>query len=195
MTPVEFDKEFKEFQKKYSDYCDFLDFLSYKLYPKVFDDYFKFNAEYGYATNIPTKAFFYGLDKGEEILVNIGEGKTIMVKLLYVLEPDENGMALVGFELNGQVRRIQVRDRKYKSSIIRNRKATNDKEIGAPLQGKISSILVKVGDEVDEDQPLFTIEAMKMESTITASVKGKVKSVPLSDGVMVEQDDMIVEFE
>lgn len=195
LAPVDFEKEFQEFQKEYTDYCDFLDFLSFKLYPKVFDDYFKFNLEYGYATNIPTKAFFYGLEKGEEILVTIGEGKTIMVKQLYVLEPDENGMVLVGFELNGQVRRIQVKDRNYNSTVVRHKKATTDKEVGAPLQGKISSILVKVGDEVDEDQPLFTIEAMKMESTITASVKGKVKAVPLADGVMVEQEDLVVEFE
>ena len=194
LAAIDFDKEFKEFQMKYSEYCDFLDFLSYSLYPKVFDDYFKHNSEYGYVSNIPTKAFFYGLDKGEEILINIGPGKTIMVKLLYTLEPDENGMVTVGFELNGQTRRIQVKDQSYKSTIIKNRKATSENEIGAPLQGKISTILVKAGDEVEEDQPLFTIEAMKMESTITASRKGVVKAVLLLQGVMVEQEDLVVEL-
>lgn len=194
LAPIDFEKEFAEFQKKYSDYCDFLDFLSYSLYPKVFDDYFKHNAEFGYVSNIPTKAFFYGMDKGEEILVNIGQGKTIMVKLLYMLDPDEGGMVTVGFELNGQIRRIIVKDNSYKSTIVKHRKAAGDKQIGAPLQGKISSVLVKVGEEVEEDQPLFTIEAMKMESTITASKKGVVKEVALAEGVMVEQDDLVIEL-
>ena len=195
LEPIDFDKEFKQFQKKYTDYCDFLDFLSYQLYPKVFDDYFNFNNEFSYVSNIPTKAFFYGLENGEEILVNIGEGKTLMVKLVYTLAPDENGMVTVGFELNGQTRRIQVRDRAFQSTVARNKKVASENEIGAPLQGKISSILVKAGEEVEEDQALFTIEAMKMESTITASKKGKVKAVLLSEGLMVEQDDVVVELE
>lgn len=184
LAPIDFEKEFKEFQMKYTEYCDFLDFLSYSLYPKVFDDYFKHNSEYGYVSNIPTKQFFYGLEKGEEILINIGPGKTIMVKLLYTLDPDENGMVTVGFELNGQTRRIQVKDYSFTSTVVKNRKAITENEVGAPLQGKLSSILVKAGDEVDEDQPLFTIEAMKMESTITASRKGVVKAVLLTQGVM-----------
>ena len=135
------------------------------------------------------------MKKGEEILVTIDEGKTIMIKLLYVLEPDENGMVTVGFELNGQTRRIQVKDTSYVSDVVQNKKAVADNEIGAPLQGKLSSVIVKVGDVVEENDPLFTIEAMKMESTITAPVAGKVKSVPLQAGIMVNQDDMIVEFE
>ena len=194
LSPVDFDKEIKEFNKEFK-YTDELDFLSYKLYPKVFRDYYNFNMEYGYVTNIPTKPFFYGLEKGEEILITIGEGKTIMVKLMYVLDPDENGMVTVGFELNGQTRRIQVKDRSYVSDKPQNRKATTEKEIGAPMQGKLSSVLVKVGDTVDENAPLFTIEAMKMESTITTPIAGKVKSVLLQAGVMVDQDDLIVEIE
>lgn len=195
LEPVDFDKEFKEFQGEFAEYCDFYDFLSYKLYPKVFKDYFNFNEEYGYVTNIPTKAFFFGLEIGEEILVNIGEGKTIMVKLMYLLEPDENGTVIAGFELNGQTRRIPIKDRAYKSTVVRNRKAATENEIGAPLQGRISSVLVKAGQKIDDNTPLFTIEAMKMESTITSSKSGVVKAVLLNEGTMVEQDDLIVEME
>lgn len=195
LEPVDFDKEFQKFQEKYTEYADFLDFLSFKLYPKVFDEYYKFNEEFGYVTHIPTKAFFYGLEAGEEILVPIGEGKTIMVKMLYILSPDETGMRTVGFELNGQTRRVQVRDESYKTKVIVNRKANADNEVGAPLQGKLSSITVKPGQEVDESSPLFTIEAMKMESTITAPRAGKVKSILLLEGSMVQQDDLVVELE
>lgn len=196
LTPIDFDKEFASFQKEF-EYCDFLDFLSFKLYPKVFRDYYNHNEEYGYVEDIPTKAFLYGLKKGEEILVPIAPGKTIMVKMMYILDPDENGMSTVGFELNGQARRIQVRDTSFKSTKVANRKATegNEKEVGAPLQGKLSSVSVKVGQKVEENEPLFIVEAMKMETTIAAPKDGKVKAVYLTQGVMVDQDDLVVEFE
>jgi pyruvate carboxylase len=54
---------------------------------------------------------------------------------------------------------------------------------------------VKPGDNVKENQPLFVIEAMKMESTITAPYAGKVKSVSLTEGTMVQQDDVVIEME
>lgn len=196
LKPIDFDKEFAEFQKEF-EYCDFLDFLSYNLYPKVFKDYYEHNEQYGYVEDIPTKAFLYGLNKGEEILVPIAPGKTIMIKMMYILEPDENGMSTVGFELNGQARRIQVKDISFKTTKVANRKAdeTNEKEIGAPLQGRLSSVNVKVGQEVEENEPLFIVEAMKMETSIAASKDGKIKAVYLTKGVMVDQDDLVIEFE
>ena len=76
-----------------------------------------------------------------------------------------------------------------------NRKAGNEHEIGSPLQGRLSNILVKRGEEVEEGTPLFVIEAMKMETTISAPRKGAVKSIQLEAGTMVEQDDLVVELE
>lgn len=196
LEPVDFDQEFADFQEEF-EYCDFLDFLSFKLYPKVFKDYYDHNIEYGYVEDIPTKAFFYGLEKGEEILVPIAPGKTIMIKMNYILEPDETGMCTVGFELNGQTRRIQVRNNSFKATKAVNKKATkgNTKEVAAPLQGKLSTVNVKIGDVVEENDPLFIIEAMKMETSIAAQVGGKVKSIVLPEGVMVDQDDLVIEFE
>ncbi len=196
LNSVLFDKEFIDFQEKYGDYCDFLDFLSFKLYPKVFEDYYQFNSEYGYVTHIPTKAFFYGLEQGEEILVPIAEGKTIMVKLSYITRPNDQGMRTVAFELNGQARRVQVRDLSFKTTVVANRKVSNEEvEIGAPLQGKLAKVMVEVGDEVEENSPLFVIEAMKMETTIAASKAGTVTVVVLPEGSIVEQNDVIIEVE
>ncbi len=196
LKPVDFDIEFAQFQKDF-EYCDFLDFLSYKLYPQVFKEYYQHHEDFGYVDNIPTRAFFYGMTRGEEILVPISTGKTIMVKMLYIMDPDENGMSTVGFELNGQTRRIQVKNNNYKTTKIANRKAnkTSLNEVGSPLQGKLSSIAVKVGQLVDENDPMFIVEAMKMETTIASSRSGKIKSIVLPEGVMVDQDDLVIEFE
>ncbi len=195
LAPVDFDSDFAAFQLKYP-YAEFLDYLSYHMFPKVFEEYYQHAQVYGNVEAIPTPAFFYGLKLGEEILITLGQGKTIIVKLLYVLPADESGMRTVVFELNGYTRRVQVRDRSVKSEVPTNKKVSNaTSEVGAPLQGKLSKILVKAGDSIGANTPLFIIEAMKMETTVTATRDSKVKSIHLREGTMVQQDDLVVELE
>ena len=67
-------------------------------------------------------------------------------------------------------------------------------DVGAPLQGRLTKIMVKVGDVVKKNQPLFVIEAMKMESIVTAQQPGTVKQVLLTESTVVEQDDWVVEI-
>ncbi|MBT0809855.1 pyruvate carboxylase [Litoribacter ruber] len=193
LTPIDFDKEMAAFREEFGDFNSELDFLSYKLYPKVFKDYRAFREEYGDPSKIPTLAFLYGLKPNEEILVEIGPGKVIIIKLLFVSQPDDLGMRLVSFELNGQARRIQVKDKEVKALKVSNKKIESAGDIGAPLQGRISAIMVKEGDTVEENTPLFVIEAMKMESTISASAAGKVEKIILQEGDMVEQNDLVLQ--
>ncbi|WPP52295.1 pyruvate carboxylase [Catalinimonas niigatensis] len=197
LEPIDFDKEFAEFQQRLGKDRSMLDFISYKLYPKVYEDFYNHTKVYGDMSSLPTPAFFYGLKYGEEILVKIGEGKVIMIKLLFITEPDEEGFRNVTFELNGQSRRVKVKDHTYQVKIVQHRKAEKDSEteVGAPLQGRLSSIMTKTGQEVEEGTPLFVIEAMKMESTISSPRAGKIKKIYLEAGEMVEQDDLVVELE
>ncbi|MEM7297385.1 MAG: biotin/lipoyl-containing protein, partial [Bacteroidota bacterium] len=194
MEPVDFDKEFAEFQKEFPR-TEFEDFLSYKLYPKVFKDYYEHIKKHDEVTNLPTPAFFYGMNIGEEIMVEIGKGKTIIIELVGLTEPDEHGMRLAAFRLNGQIRRIAIRDTSIAVQNIANRKAESDNEVGSPLQGKIAEVKVNEGDKVSKDDVLFVIEAMKMETTVSSPIEGKVKKIHLADGQLVEQDDLIIEFE
>ncbi|MCW3465602.1 pyruvate carboxylase [Chitinophaga nivalis] len=194
LPPVDFDADFAAFQTKYP-LAGFLDYLSYHMFPKVFEEYYEHAQVYGNVEAIPTPAFFYGLKLGEEILVTLGQGKTIIVKLQYILPADDSGMRTVVFELNGYARRVQIRDRSVTSSAPVNKKVSDPAiEIGAPLQGRLSRLLIKSGDQVLANAPLFIIEAMKMETTVTATRNGKVKSVPLAEGTMVQQDDVVVEW-
>ena len=87
------------------------------------------------------------------------------------------------------------KDRSIDSDVSRNIKASGENEIGSPLQGSLSKIIVKAGDEVKKDAPLFIIEAMKMESTITAPKDGVIKKIYLKERTLVEQDDLVVEME
>ncbi|MEO8087095.1 MAG: pyruvate carboxylase [Bacteroidota bacterium] len=193
LSPIDFLKEFEEFQKKYDNYQSFLDFLSYKFYPKVFDEYYQFKTKHGDVSMIPTPAFFYGMKSNEEILVNIGEGKTLLIRLLYVgSHIDDEGRRSVYFRLNGQTRQIEVVDKKAAVKKVQNIKAAGENQLGAPLQGRLSKIFVKQGETVKKNTPLFTIEAMKMETTITAPKDLAVSVVSLKEGTMVESDDLVL---
>ncbi|ADB40435.1 pyruvate carboxylase [Spirosoma linguale] len=194
LKPIDFDADFKVFQEKYPQSDGFVDYLSYQMYPKVYDEYYKANVQYGNVSIIPTPAFFYGLKENEEILINIEEGKNILVRLLFKSEPDEFGMRTITFELNGQSRQVQVRDRASKVEKAINAKASKPGDVGAPLQGRLTRILVKEGDVVKKNQPLFVIEAMKMESIVAAQKEGKVAKVVLKEATTVEQDDCVIEL-
>ena len=195
LEPVDFDKEFAEFQTKFDPYCDELDFLSFKLYPKVFQGLYDHWQSYGEVWRLPTAAFFYGLKNNEEVFVEIGKGKAIIIKKLYKSAPNEDGICKVYFEMNGQTRVLEVRDHSFKSDKVAYAKATEEQHIGAPLMGKIAEIKVKEGEQVEENSALFVIEAMKMETTISAPFGGKIKKIYIPVGEMVEQDDLVIEME
>ncbi len=198
LDPVDFDEAFKSFEKEFGPRMDrkldITDFLSYKLYPKVFEEATEHHSSYSNVFNLPTKNFFYGMDPGEEVVVELERGKTLLITLISVGETDDDGMVTVFFKVNGQTRNIQVRDKNVAVEKVVREKVDkrDDKQIGAPLQGSLSEILVKNGDQVKKNQPLFIIEAMKMETTVTANEDGKVEEIPLKAGSMVYADDLVV---
>lgn len=195
LKPIDFDAEFKNFQEKFDIQYSFTDLLSYLFYPKVFKDYHEHRSQYGYLHYVPTDVFFFGLKPNQETLIELAPGKSILIRMMYMSETNEDGIRHVFFKLNGQTRSIDVHDNKYTVTKKQNKKVSSDKEVGSPLQGRLSGILVKTGDSIQKNTPLFTIEAMKMESTIVASKAGKVKAIHLEEGVLIEQDDVVIEFE
>ena len=201
LKPIDFDVAFSAFEKKYQKgftrAIEFEDFLSYSLYPKVFEQAHEIYKEFGNLATIPTKNFFYGMDIREETLVEIQPGKTVLVQLLSVGSANEEGVRTVFFKVNGENRSVDVIDKSLNIEKIENVKADpeNDKQVGAPLQGMLYKLLVKKGDEIKENDPLFIIEAMKMETTVTATKSGKVKSITLKEGSMAMQDDLILTIE
>jgi pyruvate carboxylase len=194
LKPIDFETEMKQFQKDFDEYCDELDFISYKLYPKVYRDYYTYKKLYGDVWRLPTTAFLFGLKDNEEIFVEIAEGKAIIIKKLYKGAPDTTGYCSVYFEMNGQLRVIRVLDQNAAVDRKTNLKAETANQIGAPIPGKLIEIKVKVGDRVQENDPLFVIEAMKMETTISASESGVIKKIYLSENELLESEDMVLEL-
>jgi len=194
LPPVEFESEFAAFKEEFDRRLTILDFLSYLMYPDVFRDFYQHRQQFGEVHFLPTPAFFYGLQPGEEILARLQRGKTISIRFVYRSKPDDNGNCKVTFELNGQTRSVQIRDESAAPKVAANRKATEEKEIGAPLMGRLATVLVEAGQKVSKDTPIFVIEAMKMETTITAPKDSEIKAVYLEAGALVEQGDLVIEF-
>jgi len=193
LEPIDFDKEYLLFQEEFPMSWRFTDFLSFKLYPKVFRDFYEHTLLYGNTSRLPTGPFYYGMKPNEEVAFSISKGKTIMVNYLNSNEPRlETGTRLVIFRLNGSIRSVVIKDNSITTNIVANKKATAPNEIGSPLQGSLATVVVEVGDKVKVNDPLFIIEAMKMESTITAPFDGVVEQVHLGNKTMVEQDDLVV---
>ncbi len=194
LKPLDLDAEFESYKQKYPEFDDETDFISYLLYPKVFDQYYQHCQTYGDVSKIPSKAFFFGMQPNEEIQVSITHGKNIIIQFLNNNSPNERGERLSVFRLNGAIRSVYIKDKNAGVSTKLNTKATTADHIGSPLQGRLSKILVTEKDEVKKGQPLFILEAMKMESTVTAPREGVIKKIHLSEGELLEQDDLVVEI-
>ena len=195
LDPVDFEADFIAFKEEFDADLTELDFLSYEMYPDVFRGFYDHQKEFGEVHYLPTQTFFYGLGQGDEILVKLQRGKTIVIRFIYRSHTDENGFCRVTFDLNGQARSVQVRDETVVPKTAANRKAVERNEIGSPLMGRLATVLVAPGDVVDKDTPIFVIEAMKMETTITAPFKSTIKTVHLQPGELVGQGDLIIELE
>jgi pyruvate carboxylase len=194
LAPVDFEKEWDAFKAKFGNEVKFTDLLSYLLYPKVFEQYYHHVQTYGDVSMIPTRIFFYGMKQGEEAIIDIARGKSIIVKYQSMGPANEDGTRTVFFKMNGQTRNIEVLDRSVKVTKKENRKAdkADPKQIAAPLQGMLSKILVKEGQPVKKNAPLFIIEAMKMETTITAAEDLVITGIHLPEASLVGADDLIL---
>jgi pyruvate carboxylase len=165
------------------------------LYPKVFTEYIKTCDAYGDISVLDTPTFLYGMRLGEEIEVEIEQGKTLIVKLVSIGEPQADGTRIVYFELNGQPREVVIKDESVKSTVATKVKADNgnDEHIGATMPGTVIKVLVEKGEKVNKGDHLIITEAMKMETTVQAPFAGTVKGIHVSNGEGIQTGDLLIE--
>jgi len=170
---------------------------SYLMYPKVFSDFEKTQERYGPTAVLPTPVYFYGLEEGDEVLVEIEKGKTLVVTYLSRAETNEKGEVRCFFDLNGQPRTIVVPDRLSAGTIqLRAKAAPGDaRQVGAPMPGVISTLAVKEGQKVSAGDVLCSIEAMKMETAIHAEIDGVVAELLVKPGDQIDAKDLLVRIE
>ena len=197
LEPIDLEKTRQELSEKLDGMkIDDEDLNGYLMYPKVFLDYMERHLTYGPVRTLPTKTFFYGMNSGDEISLEIDPGKTLEIRMQAIGETDENGEVKVFFELNGQPRVIRVPNRLVTSETTSRPKAdpSNSNHIGAPMPGVISTVSVNEGQTVKKGDLLLTIEAMKMETGIHVERDAKIKAVHVKPATQIDAKDLIIEL-
>jgi len=169
------------------------DLYSHLMYPQVFADFAKHQREFGDVSVIPTPAFFYGPNIGDEVTVNIEEGKTLFVKLVNVSAPDKDARRTVTYELNGMTREASIPDKSVAPKAKARAKAdlSDPLQVGAPIPGLVVAIAVTVGQKVAKGERLLMMEAMKMQTTVYAPADGVVEELTVNVGDTVESKDLL----
>ncbi|MBM7095909.1 pyruvate carboxylase [Bacillus sp. H-16] len=197
LEPVDFNKLRETLYQKLGRQVTIHDLISYALYPKVYLDNETFVEQYGDISVLDTPTFFYGLRVGEEVEIEIEQGKTLIVKLVSMGEAQRDGTRVIYFELNGQPREVYVTDQSIESDVKMKVKAdkNNDRHIGASMPGTVIKTLVSEGDEVKKGDHLIITESMKMETTVQAPYDGKIAALQVVNEESIQAGDLLIEFE
>ncbi|KKC35859.1 pyruvate carboxylase [Devosia epidermidihirudinis] len=197
LKDVDLEAERKKVEEEVGHEIDDFRLASYLMYPKVFSDFEKTQDRYGPTEVLPTPVYFYGLDEGDELFIDIEKGKTLVLQYLGRAPTNDKGEVRVFFDLNGQPRTIQVPDRLKVGEVKVRAKAVlgDTKQVGAPMPGVISTLNVKEGQKVMAGDVLCSIEAMKMETAIHAEADGVVAELLIKPGDQIDAKDLLVRFE
>ena len=167
--------------------------LSRLLFPGPMKEYEEFVDVYGDVSVLPSAAFFFGLRQGEELAIDLGPGVQLLVGLEAIGDADEHGIRTVVCTLNGQFRPLSVRDRSLgrDAPVAERADPNNEREVGAPFTGVVT-LRVRRGDRVEVGDVVATIEAMKMEASITAATTGEVVEVAVNEVAPVQAGDLLM---
>ncbi|WP_042456057.1 pyruvate carboxylase [Neobacillus dielmonensis] len=196
LEPVDFDSLKEELFVKLGRQATSFELISYALYPKVFLDYIKTVEAFGDLSVMDTPTFLYGLRLGEEVKIEIETGKTLIVKLVSIGQPQSDGTRIVYFELNGQPREVVIKDESIKATSAARVKAdsNNESHIAASMPGTVVKVLIEKGEKVEQGDHLMITEAMKMETTVQAPFSGTVKEIYVLSGDAIQTGDLLIEL-
>jgi len=197
LEPIQFDQLEAVLETKLNRPVTKKDVLAYALYPKVFEEYAKTAESFGNISVLDTPTFLYGLKLGEIIEVEIEKGKTLIIKLVSIGEPQHNGTRVLYFELNGQSRELVIQDMTVEvdGNLALKADPSNPNQIGATMPGTVLKVVVSKGSPVKRGDHLLITEAMKMETTVQAPKDGIVKEVYASAGDAISTGDLLIEIE
>jgi pyruvate carboxylase len=167
--------------------------LNHLLFPGPTKEFEDSRERHGDLSVLGTIEFLHGLEQGGEYEAEIEAGKRLLLGITSVGDADRQGMRTVMCTLNGQFRPIQVRDRSVTADVKAAEKADplDAGHVPAPFAGVVTPV-VGEGDLVEAGGVVATIEAMKMEASITSPVAGTVERVALNGSVQVEGGDLVL---
>ncbi|MBB6218919.1 pyruvate carboxylase [Anaerosolibacter carboniphilus] len=198
LASEDFTKIEKHLNEKFHIVATKKDILAYALYPKVFEEYLTYISKYGDLSRMGSDVFFHGLYEGETCEVEIAEGKALIIKLVEIGKVDQEGNRQLVFEVNGNRREIAIADKasqvRLNTNTITMADPSNNMEVGASIPGTVAKVFVTVGEEVQENQTLMIIEAMKMETNVTAAASGVVEAILVNEGQQVKSGELLLQL-
>ena len=167
--------------------------LNRLLFPGPTRDFQTVRDTFGDVSLLDTSDYLFGMRSGEEHVIELERGVRLIAGLEAVGDVDERGMRTVMCTLNGQLRPIQVRDRSVKVVVRTAERADPGRpgQIAAPFAGVVS-LKVAEGATVEAGATVATIEAMKMEASITSPVGGTVQRAAIGAVQQVEGGDLVL---
>ena len=197
LEPADFDEIKKTLYDKLGRPVTSHEILAHALYPKVFEEYTATNTQFGKVSVLDTLTFLYGMRLGEEIEVEIEKGKTLMIKMVSVGEPQKDGTRIIYFELNGQPREVSIQDMTVETDSTAKPKAdpTNESHIAATMPGTVLKVLTEKGAKVKRGDHLLVTEAMKMETTVQAPFDGTIQDIHVDANEGISTGDLLIEME
>ena len=197
LPPVDLEETAAAVEKKIGRKPSQDEVLSYLMYPDVFLKFAKARQNWGDVDVLPTPQFYYGMERGSEMAVELEPGKALVIKFLTIGEPHPDGTRTVFFELNGQPREVTIRDRKLQVTEQAKPKADPNQagQIGAPIPGVVSTVAVELNQKLKKGDRLLVMEAMKMQSTVYAPIGGAVTQLLVTPGQQVEAKDLLLVIE
>ncbi len=196
LAAVDLESERKKAEKAVGHHIDDTHLASWLMYPKVFTEFSEHQRKYGDVAVLPTPVFFYGLGEKDEMAVEIEAGKTLVVRLLGESEAPDDGEVKLFFELNGQPRPMRIARAGQQATKRARARAEegNPAHVAAPMPGMIATVAVKAGQKVTKGSPLLSVEAMKMETAITAERDATVARIHVAPGDRVDAKDLMLEL-
>ena len=171
--------------------------VSAALYPRVLEEFWQHEARFEDVSILDTPTYFHGMERGQELWVELEPGKTLVIELNGVGEPDDAALRTVWFTVNGHARQVQVRDRSRTVTVAERRRADpgDARQVGATMPGTVIALHAKVGSPVSAGAPLLTLEAMKMEQVVRAPKGGVLKELVPQVKSSVQPGDLLAIIE
>ncbi|MFH1156338.1 MAG: pyruvate carboxylase [Pseudomonadota bacterium] len=180
LEPADIETETKALEKQIDRIPTHEEVIMYLNHPGDALRTILFREEYGNPNRVPLDVWFEGLVPGREILFRDTDSKPNSMKILGIEQPDDKGMSLVRYTLNGEVFAHMVKVAKGRGKgpeAIQMADSGNPYHVGSPSNGDLWIMYVKPGDMVSAGEELFNITIMKQEKSVVSPMDGVVERI------------------